>query len=48
MEIYREMPKDGLSILCDRRRAARRKSKGVRADDVSHMVCVDNCFDLQA
>ena len=48
MEMFREMPKDGLSILCDGRRAARRKSKGVRADDMSHMVCVDNRFDLQA
>ena len=48
MVVLGEVPGDGLSILCDRWRAARRKAKGVRADDAFHIVCVDNHFDLQA
>ena len=47
MVTFREMPEDGHSILCDGWRAARRKSKGVRADDAFHIVCVDDHFDLQ-
>ena len=48
MVSFREMPEDRLSILCDGWRAAWRKAKGVRANDVRHVVCVDNQFDLQA